>query len=735
MTYPVLSSCLIGALGLSALGNLEAAPTCPHLTPTSNLSSERKHTPIELSADLVRFNRFQGHLQGQVTLRRADQSMNARQVLIDETTSQIQADELVYEDDEIYIQAEQAKINTRDDEGYFQQSTFIGKSRYFQGQAKQLYHLPNQRMTLEQTRYTQCQAAESGWQIKADQITLDKQSGRGTASNAQVEFLGLPIFYSPYLNFPIDQARHSGVLTPRIGRSNKLGLDITLPVYFNMATDRDATFYPRYLSKRGLQLGGEFRYLNLKNSGQINIDYLNNDPNYTGRGSNHRWSAHFKHRARMPNEWELDAALKRVSDDHYFDDFGSGLTLSSQTYLESRLQLSKATDNWAATGLLQDYQDVDWSTADSQRPYARLPHLGFMIHNTHAKLITAMTSELTRFDRNNSLTGVRADFYPSLAYHHQQAGYYIHPKIGIRHTRYQLKNQGAIATSHQRNLPIASIDSGLYYTRHDQWFDQPLTQTLEPRFFYLYIPEKNQSTIPLFDTHVRTQNIVNLFDENRFSGLDRVGDANQLSIGLTSRLINRYGLEKLKMSLGQIYYFSHRHVQLPDNQPDTTTTSPIIAEARYRAHRAITASALSSWDNQKNTTQYTSYQLQYRPEKNKIVNFAYHYQQANLEQTHVALLWPITNTHNRWHLIGAWDHSLRDDKALNILSGVEYENCCWKTRIIARRLRNRIATKPDNSILLELELKGLGNVGDRHIGNLLETNIWGYGQYHSKDDY
>jgi len=713
-------------------------PSCVVITQPGTLTPEERKRLRETSATEIEANEATLEknkltiLSGDVQIKRADQSLKADQVTLNKETNQADATgSVVYTDSEIELQSSQAHMDMDKDENTFNNASFTTLDHYARGSANQVQTSQGTQVRLDKVNYTSCPPGNNSWLLSADEIVLDDETGRGTAKNAKLEFFDVPVFYAPYMNFPIDDRRQSGLLTPRIGRSDDRGTEIAAPIYWNIAPDRDATFYPRYMSRRGLQLGGEFRYLNDNNDGQVNLEYLSSDNEFNDKK---RWAFNFEHDAHVFNDWSVAAQVKRVSDEQYFEDLGSSLALSSQRHLESRFKLDKTAENWSFTGLLQDFQTIDRTIASVNRPYERLPHLRFDAWtDTFANGFQArIETEYTDFDRDNSITGKRTDLYPSITYNHETSGYYVRPKLGVHYTRYSLDNEGALPSSPNRTIPIISLDSGLFYERNSSLLGQSMLQTLEPRIYYLRVPEKNQVNIPIFDTGIYDYNSSSLFRENRFSGLDRIGDTNQVSVGITSRFLDPdTGTEKLGLTFGQIYYFSDRDVTLPGGKRDNDSSSPIIAELSYRPYDKLLASALVHWDPETSKTERTIYRLKYQPDDHRILNLAYRYRKDSLKQTDVSTLWPITND-NRWHAVGRWNHSLRHKKTLDILAGVEYESCCWKTRVVARRWLNDINGSHDTGVFFEIELKGLGSIGD-DVTSFLETGILGYDR-HIKDE-
>ena len=260
-----------------------------------------------------------------------------------------------------------------------------------------------------------------------------------------------------------------------------------------------------------------------------------------------------------------------------------------------------------------------------------------------------------------------------------------------------------------------------------------MLQTLEPRFYYLKIPERRQEQIPVFDTGLFDYNSLTLFSENRFSGIDRIGDTDQISVGVTSRFMEQAsGAEKLAVTLGQIYYFGNRDITLPGGSPDTGNSSPIIGEIRYHPYDRFLASTLLHWNPKTGKSKRTIYRMKYRPANNKIINLSYRYRMDYLKQTDISFLWPFDHT-NRWHGIGRWNYSLKHNQTLETFAGVEYEGCCWKTRLVARRWVNGVGNNSDTGIFFEIELKGLGSIGD-DVSDFLKTGLSGY-NHHDENTY
>jgi LPS-assembly protein len=583
---------------------------------------------------------------------------------------------------------------------------------------------------LDNTTYSTCNAGNSDWQLRADKIELDHDEGFGTARNVSVNFMGIPFFYSPWMTFPINDKRKSGLLTPSLGSSDRSGTEVVVPYYWNISPNRDATITPRILSKRGLQLNTEYRYLQENSAGQINLEALPSDNEY----NDDRLLFGYKHQNRFAQRWSTDVNFNYVSDKSYFHDLGSDLAQSSSTHLERRLDLTYQGDSWNVLGRLHDFQTIS-STAIDQ--YARLPQIVFNMNlpDNAFGIDYGLRAEAVAFDRDNSVTGTRFDIEPSISKPFRNNWGYVTPKLGVRHTAYNLTNN-AIGSddSPTRTTPIFSIDSGLFFERETSLGDTALIQTLEPRAYYLRIPKRNQDRLivdpagndVVFDTGEYDFSFSQLFRENRFTGADRVNDADQLTLAVTSRLIDpASGIERASASLGQIFYFRDRDVTLPNTVAENDSSSAIVAELNARFSQAWSARAGIQYDQHDEQTDKGVFNVRYQPDTRRAVNLGFRRRRADIEQTDVSFSWPLSRQFNA---VGRWNYSLDQDRTLDGFAGIEYESCCWIARLVAREYVNDLNdTDKNTAIMLQLELKGLTSFGDG-VKTFLERGILGYGR-------
>ncbi len=700
--------------------------------------AEREKEPAQIFADQVEVTRERlSTYRGDVTMQRADQQMRADEASYDAATEQFRAEGNVrYREEAFSVTGSSAEINLGTNQGEFTDAEYRIEPRHAHGSASKVVLESADVSQLSQVTYTTCNPGDKDWELRARRVSLDKAEGAGEARDVTVSFKGVPFLYSPYLTFPIDDRRKSGFLVPSIGSSSTTGLDLHIPYYWNIAPNRDATFTPRIMTDRGVQMLGEFRYLNPTNRGIAQLEYLPND-NVTGTD---RGALFYRHSGTLAPRWTSDINVNYVSDNKYLEDFGNSINLTSLSFLERRADVTYHGDGWYMLSRADGYQTVDETIPRSARPYSRLPQflLEATVPNRRFGLTYRFHGELVDFQRSDSVTGGRLDLKPSISLPMGGAAYFITPTVALRYTQYQLNNTAPSASdSPSRTLPIFSLDSGLFFERALQWKSTPLVQTLEPRLFYLYVPFRNQDNLivdesgqdVVFDSHLLNFSFARMFADNRFTGADRVGDANQVTFALTSRLLTAAdGSELLHASIGQIYYFESPRVTLPDTPLTNEEADDIMGEIGARIAPRWTAATTVQWNPHKEEVERGLLRFQYRPDPNRLVSFAYHRLHGDpllgedLEQTDVAALWPITR---KWHFIGRWLYSLKDDRSLETLAGVEYESCCWAVRVVGRNYATTTEGETNSAIYLQLVLKGLGNIG-QNIDQLLKNDILGY---------
>ncbi|ALE90782.1 LPS-assembly protein LptD [Pseudomonas versuta] len=657
---------------------------------------------------------------------------------------------------------------------------------------------------LKDGTYTTCEPNSNAWQLKGNNITLNPATGFGTATNVTLRVKDIPIFYTPYIYFPIDDRRQSGFLPPSFSSSTDTGFTLVTPYYFNLAPNYDATLYPRYMTKRGLLMEGEFRYLTESSEGQFGAAYLNDDDtkrNGQTDYSDKRYMLNWQHKGGLDSRVMTEVDYTKISDPYYFQDLQTDqIGVENRDYLNQQAAVSYRGDSYTARLNAQAYQ---LATVTQVTPYNKLPQLTLNgVLPTHpGGLNFNYDTELVRFERslesgnytnedgttdprldNNvqglaRANGTRLNLAPSMSLPMTSSYGFVTPTLKYMYTQYDLdldsKGKSTLLagedfkSSQNRSVPIASVDSGLYFDRNTNWFGTNYRQTLEPRAFYLYVPERNQEDIPVFDTSESTFSYSSLWRDNRFTGSDRVGDENKLSLGLTSRWIEDNGFERQRVSIGQAYYFQDRKVQLPgisdDRKDSTASVSPYALEYAYRFNRDWRATADYNWDPETRSPRSGSAMMHYQPEDNpnKVVNLGYRYRNDQviynqytgkwqmggdyltpkdpgyikdyykIQQHDFSVIWPIVP---QWNAISRWQYDYNRNRTLEAFGGFEYDNCCWKLRLISRYwVSNDEYTqeapqneKGDHGLFLQVVLKGLGGVVGTKVESFLDKGIQGY---------
>ena len=608
-------------------------------------------------------------------------------------------------------QSEQLSIDPK-----FTSSRGDAKAVLFEGQDKK---------RLIGARYTTCEAGVDDWYIKSKEITLDDYTQSGSATNAYVEFKGVPILYSPWLSFSFNNERKSGFLAPSVGTTSRSGFETLIPYYINIAPNMDATVATRYLSKRGVQLQGEFRYLNEKYSGINSLEYLDND----SLSGSRRYYANFAHTHQLSDRWSAGYNFEKVSDDEYFSEMSTRIVSTSRVNLPQQGRVDYVGDVWRFNGLVQKYQTLD----EINFPYQRLPQLTLTADKEWQYFDTELYSEFSYFDRDDkapvAATGSRLTLYPSISVPFTQSYGFITPKVGVHSTSYRLNdnnfnvNGNAVSNnSASRTLPIFSLDSGLYFERDTKIVKNRYTQTLEPRMFYVYIPHKEQDLLPVFDSALADLNLTSLFTENQFTGNDRVNNANQLSLAVTSRMIDSdTGIERFAATIGQRYYFDKQRVVLPGSIQPTNNSSDIIAAMTARLSNKWNLDAFWQYNTDDAGIVRSNVLARYNPEPGKLMNVGYRYTQQFLEQINLSGQWPLSRG---WYGVGRLNYSIREKTLIESLAGIEYDAGCWQARTVIQRVETATADA-NYGLFFQLELGGLASIGSNPL-NLLRRDIPGY---------
>jgi LPS-assembly protein len=682
-----------------------------------------------------------------------------------------------YEDPLIHLTGSNGRYSTSGGAS-FNEAQFELLQRDAHGSAQLVDVTPGGILRLQEVTFSTCPETAEVWQIKARTLTLDSDQHTGVARDASVDFKGIPILYLPWLSFPLDDERKTGFLFPSVGTNSRSGFELTTPWYWNIAPQEDLLLDPTYYTRRGIDIGGDARYMTDDQRGELIWHFLPYDAQAASEGltDHDRSFIHLTQTTELPDDFRLHIDAANVGDALYFQDFGQGPEGTSVAYLDRSAELSYRDPNWRLSARFQQFQTLDAIEElldPTQRPYARLPQIvadSDFVVGPAGILHYGFDSEVVNFDRDIGVTGWRLDLRPDATLHFEGPGYFVRPGVAYEFTQYSLNNTGIGQDRNPtRALPTGSLDTGLIFERTTGQ-EGRRTLTLEPRLQYVYTPYRDQDQLPLFDTALPDLNLVELFRTNRFVGTDRIGDADQVTAAVTSRLLETSsGQQFLSATLGQTYYFQPPRVQIP-LEPSTGLRSDLIAEVTLTAYKNWSVNLAEQWDPQNSQTDRSIVELQYKPADDAVVNLAYRFQRDtpaeeqaqtqavsavygeiyaseiaqgltptqaqlraqaltqvyltpnSLDQVEASSAWPILRN---WNAYGRVVYALDQHQMLERFAGFEYHGCCWGVRILARRSLSNSSGRQDTGIFVQLELNGLASVGSE-AGTFLGTAIRGY---------
>jgi len=620
---------------------------------------------------------------------------------------------------------------------------FFRKPRYFvseadgHGAAKEIRFAGPGRYEASDATYTTCVATDPDWYLRGEELEVDKLRKIGTVHDATVHFLNVPVLYAPWLDFPLSNARKSGFLTPALGSTGVRGFEITVPYYLNLAPNYDATLTPRLMSKRGLMLGTQFRYLfgdpaaaDGHAAGEIDAEYLPHD-HVTG---DNRYQIAWQHNEQFAPWLAGFVNVQKVSDDTYFADFGDRIAITSQKSLPRDAGLQATDGPWTILARAQSFQTLQDPNAPVTPPYNRVPQVLATFRDTDWMGLTfSGNAEFARFTQPALVpTGDRLVLYPTVAWSRQGPAWFVTARTGVHLREYSLdQTTPTLRDLHPSyTIPITSVDAGLYFERNLEVGSTPLTQTLEPRAYYVYVPYRRQDDAPVFDTALDDFNFSQLFSDNRYIGSDRIGDADQLTLALTSRFLDQgTGGERLRLAVGQRFYFEDQRVSLSEPLR-SAATSDFLASAEGKLSDAWSLASLLQYNFDNSEVERLNVGFRYTPSIGHVLNFTWRYTRSltdptglptQIKQVDLSGQWPLNP---RWNLIGRWNYSLHDRKTLEAVAGIEYNRDCWVLRVVGQRLTTT-TQQATTSIFVQLELNGLARVGTSPL-DLLRRSVPGY---------
>lgn len=690
---------------------------------------------VEISADGAEFFRLKdlALLRGNVVANRGNQHVESELVIYERALGIICSPGItLLTQPEIRILGSNTEVSLLKRQAKIKNANYRLIGNNVRGTADEVFIENNFRSHYRNVTYTTCPKNNEDWLIRAEQLEVDRQAGHAIAHDVQLRIADVPVLYTPYLSLLLDDRRKSGFLLPSIGNSSRLGLDLRSPYYWNIDPQLDATFTPRIMSQRGMMLGSEVRYLTANDVGNLRTEIVPKDQQH--ENDSVRGKLEFTENGSISQRLTTEVDFNLVSDNAYLEDFGDELRLTSIRQLERRMDVLYSGDDWHVLGRMQGFQTVDRTIASKDLPYNRLPQLLFGT-NIHSQwgLDLGLLAENVYFQHSDSdmVHGNRLALHPSMSFPLRRPYGHLIPKVSLNYASYWLTDQEpSFSSQPSSTIPTFSLDTGLELERNITWLQHSVTQTLEPRIYYLYTPYYDQKHLPVFDSAELDFSFISLFEENRFTGRDRIGDANQVTLGLTTRILSdAMGWELMRASVGEVLYFSDRRVQLA-GVDEVQSGSAMVGELAARINQDWSWRVSTLWDPHRGGAQLrkSAIGVHYNTPQKQLLNLNYRMNETDLndntsfEDTELSFRWPV---YSHLELVGRWLYSLRHNQTMEAFGGVQYGSCCWKIRGVVRNFVSDTDQESNLSFMLQVELSGLGKFGN-NIESFLERGIYGY---------
>ncbi len=751
MKYQALYLLMFGLPGL-ALAAEPVRQCYPTLTLPERLAQlDKNDNNLRIFSGKVRLNDNQSAVFSDgVELTHRDTLLSAPSATFSKAEQHMFADGgISYYSSQLKVSSSSFSARVNDNNATMTDADYRFISQAGRGYAKEM-QASSEQVTLKEASFTTCPDGDNGWALEAEDIQLNADDGWGEAWNSVVKIKGVPVLYLPYMTFPVSNQRKSGLLIPKFGSSQKLGVDLQLPYYLNLADNYDATITPRYMSERGTQLKTEFRYLTAQDSGKLQLEFLPDDQDKpAGFGS--RYLSHVEHRSDFADNWRAQVDFTDVSDDGYLSELGSDFNNQSDTQLNRHASLSYFGTDVRSDIRLQGFEILG-NYADTYS-YAALPQWDLQSARPlqlPAGVEFSWHSQYSHFANDNApiKQADRLHLEPTLRLPYVTPAYELQFETGLMSTFYQQKRRtdlttlppelALVAEDTERHLPKVQLNGKLNFERDARWFGQSSLQTLEPQIQYLYIPYRDQSQIWQYDTARLQDDYYGLFRQNRFSGLDRINDANQLTLGATTRIYDEFDTERFRFSLGQILFLATPDGKNPDNnQPIAATESIFAAESVLHFQQRWFLNNGVQYDSKTKRVIKSNVSLDYRADDKNLLQLNHRYSRYvsgnEIEQLGALGTMPLNN---QWQLVGSYYRDLHNDRMIEANVGLQYESCCWAVRLIARRQIetnldlpiNNINSpfKLDSGIALQFVLKGFGDSAGFNVSDMLSTGVFGY---------
>jgi LPS-assembly protein len=782
---PALTPAIVQAAPLTpppATGILDGlcydyVPKVEKLAPGKDANAQ----PVEVDAD--RLEAKQGGTavyQGDVKVRQGVRKFDSDYAELDQKSRDVIAiGNIYYNDGQITVTSDKtlkSNLDTKNSE--LEEGKYQVHGSPVRGSADRVTMTNNnQNITLEGAQYTTCPPGQEVWTLKAGSIDIDQTEVFGEAWNASLWLYDYPVFYFPYINFPIKDERKTGLLYPGYTQSSKNGMDITQPFYWNIAPNYDATITSRFMDRRGLMEQVEFRYMpDPTHVGSLYFENLADDKQYDETPSlneklsdGHRYLLNARHTSLFADNAmrvSVDYTKVRDRDYNYFNDFSPKVGTQVENQLQQSLTAGYFQQNWNLNTEVRTYQIL---LANAQQPHELMPRINHNYYHQGNWYDLAWNTEVTRFGYNNTqaieqnkgsaYTGTRVYTAPTLTMPLiNEAGYYLDSQYKLMYTRYDQEVPGNMSSTFTkrftpagessvtldegiitRTLPSFRLKGGMTFERNQDWFGGDANQTLEPEFQYLYVPYKDQDNIGVYDSTTMRQDYYSLFSDRRYAGLDRISDSNRVSVGVTSRVYDDVGDERIRLAVAQAFDFVAPRVKLYPNESLTTNTrSPLSFEGDAKINEQWFAHAGAQYDMDQSRISSANSALEYRREKlisqlnHRFVRDANIVPNTNNEITDLNQIGLLLTTplNDQWHLYGGYYQELNQNVKSDRKVGLKYDSCCWSINFNLEWVNtpdnvNNTSTA-ERSFGIQFEMKGLGSVGTGSKGTSLDTEALPY---------
>lgn len=755
-------ACTVASLLHSAAwAQTDAAPAVTPPTeaePLRNSLQLEERIPANVRANLPVFlsgNKLSGHtnehslLEGQAELRRGDTVIRADKLNynsptdIAHATGHVQVNRAgnLYSGPELELEVDAFK-------GHFKQPTFEFLRNRSLGQAERVDFLDEKHIIVHNAQYSTCRRTGGpdwlpDWVLRATTVTIDNEANVGVAEDGMLRFKDVPILPIPSISFPLGDQRKSGLLAPSISVDSSNGLELSQPYYLNLAPNRDATLIPTLMTRRGLDLGLEYRYLETNYTGTLRGNWMPTDR----LRDQSRWGLAATHTASLSGDIGLSLNLNRVSDDNYWRDFTRTSNTLTTRLLPTDAKLNWSQGNWSAQMRTLKWQTLQDTNTSMVPPYDRLPQVAgrYAVSPEGGGLAFSMDVDYTRFVADSTLTaqpnGQRSMAVAQISYPWVRPSGFITPKLQLHATSYAFDSALTNGkTRANRSVPTVSLDSGLVFERDAAYLGRSFRQTLEPRAFYVYTPYRNQSLLPNYDSGAYDFNFTSIYTENAYVGNDRIADNNLLTLGVTTRLLDPItGGEAARFGIAQRLRFADQRVTLPGETAANERVSDLLLGASINGERTWSADTTLQYNPKTNSSIRTTLGGRYMPGNYRLISATYRLQRGSSEQLDLGWQWPINDLWGdkgqnlgpgqgqgpgRWYAVGRLNYSLKDRKPVDVIAGIEYDAGCWISRVVLDRLQSSTSSA-NTRIMLQLEFVGFSHIGTNPL-KTLRSNIPNY---------